>query len=202
MKHHIMWKIKQTMFEFMHIPNLENRTVKIKHFLKFQAFIQTVYTVCKRQMWGLFTRFVVHEEEDVGPLSDHSKELHHTRRSEGTPRTHLLTAEPLQGDLWGTDGTKEWAHFETRQWKKKTIKRAIICSALPFWQRIWSLCWHLERCALPRRSPPWWTVGGRTPSPPCTQSPQAGFSDRIRDNNRFLTVVLYIYIYTLYNYCY
>ncbi len=56
--------------------------------------------VSGRQKWRLFTRFVVHEKDNIRPLSDHSKEFHHTRRSEGTPRTHLLTAESLQGDLW------------------------------------------------------------------------------------------------------
>ena len=55
----------------------------------------------------MFTRFVVHEEDNIPPLPDHSEELHHTRRSEGTPRTHLLTAEPLQGDLRETDGTND-----------------------------------------------------------------------------------------------
>lgn len=54
----------------------------------------------ERRERGSFTRFVVHEEDDVRPLADHSKEFHHARRSEGAPRTHLLTAEPLQGDLW------------------------------------------------------------------------------------------------------
>lgn len=62
---------------------------------------------------------------------------------------------------------------------KKT--KRVICSALPFWQQIWSLCWHLEHCVLHHRSLPWWTVRGHTHSLPCIQSPQAGFSDRVRE---------------------
>lgn len=54
----------------------------------------------KRQKLGLFTRLLVHQKEHIRSTSYHSKEFHHSRRSEGTPRTHLLTGEPLQGNLW------------------------------------------------------------------------------------------------------
>lgn len=47
---------------------------------------------------------MVHEKENITPLSDHSKEFQHAGRCEGTPRTHLLTVEPLQVDLWGKEG--------------------------------------------------------------------------------------------------
>ncbi len=68
---------------------------------------------------ALFTRFVVHDKNDVGPLSDHSKEFHHTRRSEGTPRTHLLTAEPLQGNL---GGWKKRVSNQSKPWNQAVEK--------------------------------------------------------------------------------
>lgn len=73
----------------------------------------------------MFTGFVVHEKENVGPLSDHPKEFHHTRRSEGTPRTHLLTAEPLQGDLPARKKgvSKQRRGLKNRLWEKKEEER-------------------------------------------------------------------------------
>lgn len=41
------------------------------------------------------TRFEIHEQDDGPTLSDKPEKLHHVRRTEGTPRAHLLTSETI-----------------------------------------------------------------------------------------------------------
>lgn len=87
-----------------------------------QQWVLRDFAVCKRHKRGLFTSFVVHQEQNIRPLSDHSKEFQHAGRSEGTPRTHLLTVKHLQGDLWGKKGKKPVSNntktLWTRHWRK------------------------------------------------------------------------------------
>lgn len=109
--------------------------------------------------------FVVHEKENIRPVSDNSEELQDARRSEGTPRARLLAVEPLQGDL---EGGRRSRKIQARLW---------IRSVLPFWQQTWTRCWHLERCGLRRRSLPWWTLTRQTPFLPYTLNQRAGCSD-------------------------
>ena len=110
---------------------------------------------------GSLTTFLFHEQDDIGPLSDHPKELHHAGRCEGTPRTHLLTAETPQGYLG--DGRKlthdpHRKHRKPRSWnnagpygKNTSVRLSLqVCFPMSLCLYVyWGMIWCVPRAAAP-----------------------------------------------------